>query len=90
VKIGQRPAQKVQTIYVKDGWARPQHIERVKARLAARTPFIAPINTAVITYAARAPSLLAPIETAGAEPVTAAASEDPRPISPSLKDEGWG
>lgn len=40
VKIGHRPAAKIRTLRVKDGWARPEHIARAKARLAATTAYI--------------------------------------------------
>jgi|GEM_PF-5256726 len=89
VKIGQRPAQKVQTVYVKDGWARPQHIERVKARSAARTLFVVPIAQAALDYLP-ARALPAPVEASENEPHPAEIITERQPLSPPLKDDGWG
>jgi hypothetical protein len=40
VKIGVRPAAKIRTLHVREAVATPEHIARVKARIAANTPYI--------------------------------------------------
>jgi hypothetical protein len=40
VKIGRRPCSRIRTLHVADGWARPEHVARVTAALAAETPYI--------------------------------------------------
>jgi len=47
VKIGIRPAVSLRTVHVKDGWARPEHINRVVDDLAAATPYVASVEEAV-------------------------------------------
>ncbi len=47
VKIGIRPAVAMQTVHVKDGWARPEHIERVTEELAEATPYVASVEEAL-------------------------------------------
>ena len=86
MKIGKRPAAKIQTLRVKDGWARPEHIARAKARLATATPYITAVT-------ADMPRLPKPTE----QPMPALSGADeqtsklPVRVSPPLlKDEGWG
>jgi hypothetical protein len=40
VKIGKRPPARIRTLRIKDGWARPEHVARVKQQLADATPYI--------------------------------------------------
>lgn len=58
VKIGVRPAAKIQTLRIKEAVATPEHVARVKARIAGNTPYIA----AALNVAASAAELPAPKE----------------------------
>jgi hypothetical protein len=43
VKIGRRPSARVKIMRVADGYARPEHVTRVTATLAAATPYMTPL-----------------------------------------------
>jgi hypothetical protein len=40
VKIGRRPPARIRTLRIKDGWARPEHVARVKQQLCDATSYI--------------------------------------------------
>jgi hypothetical protein len=50
VKIGKRPATRIRTLRIREGWARPEHVARVKQQLFETTPYIMRIAEARVLY----------------------------------------
>jgi hypothetical protein len=100
-KIGNRPPVRLKTLRIKPGWASEAQVDRLKERLALASPFVTPLPEARARYIAHRqavmqqllgavpPPQLAPIAP-NAEPITARIKDEPQPMSPPLKDEGWG
>ena len=94
VKIGKRRPVRIATLRIKVGWATPEHVARVKRRLARAAPFITAIADARESYVAWRKELLArlmhrELAPPSEQPVDFAENGD-RSTAPSLKDEGWG
>jgi Type IV secretion-system coupling protein DNA-binding domain len=87
VKIGKQPPYRVRTIRFRDGWARQEHVETVKRRIAAKTPFMTPVAEIAALYRAWRRQLIATVHDA-LNVVGKPALDRPEP--PPLKDEGWG
>ena len=87
VKIGIRPSAQIQTVLVKDGWARPEHVARVTERLAEQTPYVVPVEQAVLDQQRRRRELTLRIIGAATGPSEYEGREEAPP--PPLKDE-WG
>ena len=88
VKIGIRPAAKIQTLRVKEATATPEHVARVKAKIAANTPYVTAATEAPPSSAyVRSPKVLPP-----PSPDDGMVAFRPDPSAPRLplKDEGWG
>jgi hypothetical protein len=86
VKIGRRPAEKVRTVFVNSGWARPEQIARATARLAAQTPYVTPARQEGEDDVKRL-KLSAP----DAKAMLSPDPDQPKLLAPPpLKDEGWG
>jgi len=87
VKIGIRPSVSMQTVHVKDGWARPEHVERVIDALAAATPYVASVEEAVESQRQRQRRLAMRI----AETPADAADDSEEPVTaPPPKVPTWG
>ena len=85
VKIGMRPAVEVRTLLIRGGWARPEHVQRVKAKLAAQTPYVVTADQAAADDERRVRELGDRIASG-----MRAISKLTEPEPPPLKDEGWG
>ena len=81
VKIGTRPAAKVRTLRIKEGWSRPEHIQRAKTKLAETTPYVVTVAQAIADEDRRSREL--------ADRMAAARDERVLEQPPPLKDEGW-
>jgi len=93
VKIGKRRPVRIRTLRIKDGWATPEHVARVVHRLAAAAPFITPLSEARTAYIAWRKALIAQVRELQLPRPTEEAvviTEEDRPPTPALKDEGWG
>jgi hypothetical protein len=83
VKIGRRPSARVKILRVKDGFARPEHVARVTAELAAETPYITP---------APSPAPPVPPRQIPALRVVPPENDPPSklPLGPKPVDDEWG
>jgi hypothetical protein len=87
VKIGKQPPYRIRTIRFREGWARPEHVEAVKRRIAAMTPFMTPVAEIAALYRAWRKELITTVRQA-LNGVGQRALDRPEP--PPLKDKGWG
>jgi len=97
VKIGKRRPVRITTLRIKDGWATPEHVARVKRRLAEEAPFVTSLAEARAAYIAWRRDLIARVLqqqlAPPAEQVINLAEEAEPAVEapvPALKDEGWG
>jgi hypothetical protein len=91
VKIGIRPPARIRSVHVKDGWARPEHIERITDSLAAATSYITPVEEAVANYRKRRRDLIIRIASTPTDNRRAGGDKVGESLPAlDLKDEGWG
>jgi hypothetical protein len=97
VKIGKRRPVRISTLRIKDGWATPEHVERVKRRLAEQAPFVTSLAEARAAYIAWRRDLIARVLQQQLAPpaeqvIDLAEEEEPAVAAPvpALKDPGWG
>jgi hypothetical protein len=90
VKIGLRPSVSLRTVHVKDGWARPEHVDRVVAELADATPYVATVTEALAAQRQRRRALTIEIASTGTDTALGIGAPGEAPEPPPFEEPKWG
>jgi heme-degrading monooxygenase HmoA len=90
VKIGIRPAAKIRTLRIREGWATPEHITRAKARIATTTPYMRPIDKPAPAVLPSVPKQLPAPSATAPDGVPLQQPRDGAPAPTDLSDPEWG